>query len=158
MLLAAQQQTPLASLRERLGHADAVTPRLMADVMAHAAIRLPTVDPDSALRLRNLVAAEAWTDAALVLIEVELPRWRLVRLVFDDGAWCCALSRTWQLPDWLDDAVEARHEALPLAILAAFLAAREDELAAAPQAPRTVPRRRLAQSEILHLANCDNFA
>jgi hypothetical protein len=52
-------------------------------------------------RLRHLIEAEAWTDVALTLIEIGLPEWKLVRAVVDDGEWCCALSRHWQMPEWV---------------------------------------------------------
>ena len=122
-----------------------------------AAPRLSALNSERRLRLRRLIAAEAWTDAALALIDIALPRWKLVRLAFDDGAWRCALSRHWQLPEWLDDAVEASHEVLPLAILAAFLAARDADLAAADETRRAVPTCRPAQGS-LHTLACDNFS
>ena len=63
----------------------------------------------------------AWTDAALALIELELPQWRVRRLAYDDGEWYCSLSRGRELPDWLDQPVEGRHADLALAILSAFV-------------------------------------
>jgi hypothetical protein len=35
------------------------------------------VSSGKATRVRQLIAAEAWTDAALALIELELPQWKL---------------------------------------------------------------------------------
>src|SRR5215471_10276835 len=102
----------------RIQHADGVTPALVAKLAAQSGVRL-----DGSARLCRLMAAEAWTEVALVLIEMALPAWRPVRLVFDDGEWCCALSRHWQLPDWLDEAVEARHALVPLALLGAAVQA-----------------------------------
>jgi hypothetical protein len=75
-------------------------------------------------RIDRLVEAGAWTDAALALIEIELPSWRVRRLVCEDGEWVCSLSRQPNLPFELDDMVSERHEVLPLAILRAFLEAR----------------------------------
>jgi hypothetical protein len=70
-----------------------------------------------------LVDARAWTDAALALIELELPLWHIRRVTYDAGEWYCALSRQCELPDWLDQSIEARHQDLALAILTAFVEA-----------------------------------
>ncbi|WPO44387.1 hypothetical protein SFY93_04160 [Tardiphaga sp. 42S5] len=75
-----------------------------------------------AQRLDRLVAAGAWTDAALALIAIELPRWQLRRLAYDEGEWHCALSHQRDLPDWLDSAVETHHPDMAMAILDAFRA------------------------------------
>ncbi|WP_398475922.1 hypothetical protein [Tardiphaga sp.] len=86
--------------------------------------RLPTMRRNAeAKRLDNLVAAGAWTDAALTLIAIELPDWQLRRLAFDEGEWHCALSSERNMPDWLDDAVETHHADMATAILDAFRSA-----------------------------------
>jgi len=77
-----------------------------------------------AARIAQLIEAGAWDDAALALIELELPAWKLRRLVYEDGEWFCALSRQPNLPVALDDTVDASHEVLSLAILSAFVEAR----------------------------------
>jgi hypothetical protein len=138
---------------ESIAAATAVTPRLVADLIAESGIRLPAPDSADAARLRRLIDAEAWTDVALALVEIGLPDWKLVRLVVDGGEWFCALSRHWQLPDSLDDAVEGRHEILPLAILAAFAEARRS-----PARLRSVPASRLAQINSFEPVCCDNFS
>jgi len=129
-------------LQEQLHGADHVTPQLMSRVLAHvaAAAQAPELD-----RVRREVSAEAWTDAALDLIEATLPGWKLRRLVHDDGEWWCMLCRTDQLPDWLDETVETHHVVLPLAILEAALDAACRETAS----PRTEPAtQRPASSEL----------
>ena len=68
-------------------------------------------------RIEQLIQSQAWTDAALALIELELPQWQLRRLVYDDGEWYCALSRQREMPDWLDQSVESHHADLARAIL-----------------------------------------
>ena len=154
-----QQTSSLADLREQIRAADAMTPALMSDIIAQAGIRLSTlVASNGARRLQRLIQAEAWTDAALALIELELPRWKLVRLVRDDGEWCCTLGKHWQLPEWLDDTVDAWHVNLPLAILAAFVEARQAGLDTSTETPRTVPAVRPRQDGILDALCCDNFA
>ena len=73
--------------------------------------------------LKRLIAARAWTDAALALLALQRPNWQLRRLAYDDGEWHCALSRARAMPDWLDTPVEAHHPNMALAILGAVAAA-----------------------------------
>ena len=61
-----------------------------------------------------LAILQAWTDAALALIDLELPMWQLRRIAYHDGEWYCVLSRECELPDWLDRSIEARHADLAL--------------------------------------------
>ena len=71
-----------------------------------------------------MIQSGAWTDAALALIDLELPQWQIRCLVYDEGEWHCALSRQRELPDWLDEPIEGRHADLAIAILSAFVEAR----------------------------------
>ncbi len=147
----------IGGLGERLLGAKAITPQLMSDVLA--ACGLDEGDPTpAASHLRNLNAAQAWNDAALGLVEIELPRWQIARLVFDDGDWHCALSKHSQMPEWLDDAVEARHEVLSLAILTAFVEARETEFASTIRAPGPTPRINAQDNGLAPALCCENFA
>ena len=104
--------------------------------------------------MQSLIKTEAWTDAALALIALELPQWKVRRLVREDGEWICTLSRHYAIPDWLDDTTEARHEVLPLAILSALVEARRD-LASSAACSKAVPRVGSMQGLA---ACCDNFA
>ncbi len=94
--------------------------------------RLPSVRRTKDFdRLQRLVQSGAWTDAALALLALELPRWRLRQIVYDAGEWHCSLSRQCELPDWLDEPVEACHPDLCLAILSALVHVRRDGTSAA---------------------------
>jgi len=105
------------------------------------------------LQIRNLIAAGAWTDAALTLIASELPQWKLRRLAYDDGEWHCVLSPQRELPEWLDDSIEAHHENLSLALFKALVeAARQQPVETSKP---TVPRVRIKQLDPIC---CDNFA
>jgi hypothetical protein len=157
MLARRCELTIVGDYSEDLRRKSAVTPQLMADVMAQAGLRSAELNSARAARLRSLVAAEAWTEAALALIDLALPQWQLVRLVYDSGEWCCALSQHRQMPDWLDDAVEARHEVLPLAILGAFAAARQASPAES-SGNGTVPQCRPQHLGSLHALCCEDFA
>ena len=88
-------------LAERLRDACAVTPSLIADIIREACRRFPSQgQPARTERIGQLIHLGAWTDAALALIELELPQWQVRRLAYDDGEWYCALSRERELPDW----------------------------------------------------------
>jgi len=141
-------------LEEELQLACRPTPELFANLAAAACVRLAPKGTASAARIERLIAAGAWTDAALALVELEIPTWKIRRLVHEDGEWLCSLSRQPNLPVALDDLVEARHEKLPLAILAAFVEARRIR-GAAPAASPTVPQVAVRPEQIVC---CDNFA
>ncbi|KYG23975.1 hypothetical protein SE92_30110 [Bradyrhizobium sp. AT1] len=143
------------SLAERLHAADAMTRPLMLDVITCACRRLPLLGQnEKTARLTQLIQAQAWTDAALALLELELPMWQVRRIAYDEGEWHCALSRERELPDWLDAAVEAHHADLALALLSAFLEVRA--LAADVSRP-SVPSVRPVLDQLYEPVACDNF-
>jgi hypothetical protein len=141
MFLDSTDEQRLAGLEQRLRRAHAITPELMLAVMAQA-------------RPRFAAHGAAATAAVNRLIEFELPQWRLRRIVHEDGAWHCSLSRLPHLPFGLGDIVEASHEVLALAIVIALLDARR--AAAVTAVDRTaVPKVRAGSAAA---ACCDNFA
>jgi hypothetical protein len=75
-------------------------------------------------------------DAILALIALELPRWQIRRIAYDEGEWLCALSGAPELPEWLDQPIEAQHDDLALAILSAFV---EAQRISAPSSRTSVP-------------------
>jgi hypothetical protein len=101
------------------------------------------------------MAAGAWMDTALALIDLELPQWQVRRITYDEGEWYCALSRERELPDWLDQSVEAHHTDLPLAILSAFVDIRH---LSAPSNRTSVPMVPREASALYEPVCCDNFA
>jgi hypothetical protein len=157
MLLAPKQDTVLSQLKEKVRRARRVTPDLMSDVIAGLCVRLHAL-PRQANRLPSLVSAEAWIEAALVLIDLELPQWKLRRLGYDDGHWHCSLSKALRVPDWLDDSVDGFHEVLPLAVISAFLEVKQVHSVASGVRSRTVPECRSQCGEATNVFNCDNFA
>lgn len=89
---------PMA-LTDRLHIAHVVTRPLMQDIIDTACRRFPSLgQTERTVRLTRLIDAEAWADAALTLPELELPLWRVRRIAYDQGEWCCALSRERELP------------------------------------------------------------
>jgi len=117
-------ETPSADLDDRLREACAVTAEFMADIVRQTCRRFPSLGQSIKTdRIERLIQSGAWTDAALALIDLELPQWQVRRLAHDDGEWHCALSRLRELPDWLDTPVETHHADLALAILSAFVEA-----------------------------------
>jgi len=142
----------LDALAERLRAADAVTPDLMAQVLAQACPRLPLLNKNGkvAARFTALLQASAWTDLALALVEIELPGWSLRRLVCDGGEWFCSLSHQPALPAEFDDTADAMHPVLALAIAGSLLEAQR----------RTVLTREPVLEPPMsgHPVCCENFA
>jgi len=154
MLHNPKHEDSLGRLEHELRLAPAPTSDLFSHIIADACPRLTLRDQAArAVRVRWLIGAGAWTDAALALIEVELAQWQVRRLVREDGEWLCSLSSQCGLPAELDDMAEAVHESLPLAIVSAFVEAQRRRLTARERRPTAVPP--VSQG---HVACCDNFA
>lgn len=154
MQLPSAQQNA-AELRERLRNADAVTADIMSEVIGQTCRRFPSLgQSEKSFRLERLLESAAWTDAALALIDLELPQWQLRRIAYDEGEWHCALSRQRELPDWLDSAIEARHADLALAMLSAFVEARR---IAAPTIQTSVPAVPQNANPMYEPMLCDNL-
>src|SRR5450759_5634190 len=97
-------------LTDRLRDAHAVTAELISEVIGETCRRFPSMgQTEKIARIERLIGSEAWTDAALALLDLELPLWQVRRIAYDEGEWYCALSRGRELPDWLDRSIEARH-------------------------------------------------
>jgi hypothetical protein len=154
MLFDPKHEKRLRGLEERLCHADALTLGLVSDVIAQACSRFAAHSHTARARINRLIESGAWTDAALALVELELPCWKLRRLVYEDGEWLCSFSNQPRLPLGLDELAEASHEVLPLAILIAFLRAREAGTGSAVIVS-AVPQVRAAESCAIC---CDNFS
>jgi hypothetical protein len=155
MLFNPVHEDSLERLNERLCRTPEVTSDLFSDVMAVCA-RIAVLEKTGKTdRLDGLVRANAWTDAALTLIALEIPNWKLRRLEYQDGEWVCSLSAQPNLPVEIDDTADARHEVLPLAILSAFLDARRKGSEVRVTRSLTTPRLRPASG---HSMCCDNFA
>jgi hypothetical protein len=142
-------------LSDRLRDAHVATADLVAEIIGKTCRRFPSVgQSEKAARIEGLIQTGAWTDAALALIDLDLPQWQVRRIAYDESEWHCALSRERELPDWLDQSIEARHPDLPLAILSAFV---EAQRVAAPSSRTSVPATRAA-SALYEPVLTDNFA
>jgi hypothetical protein len=141
-------------LEQQLRRAHALTLGIMAGVIREACTRFASQSPAAKAKLNRLIEAGAWTDASLALVELELPQWKLRRLVYDDGEWLCSLSKQPGLPLGLDEVVETSHEVMPLAILIALLEARRATASSASDAS-PVPRVRPLPG---YAVCCDSFA
>jgi hypothetical protein len=145
----------LMTLGEKLRFTDDVTLELMAGILDITCRRAPLLPRAKVLQLEQQLDAGAWTDAALALTELELPLWHIRRIVYDGGEWHCALSRQRELPDWLDQSIEARHAHLALAIVIAMI---EAQLITASSSNSSVPET-LSNSDADYIPLCcDNFA
>jgi hypothetical protein len=155
MLLLSEHHDP-DELSDRLHHAHAMTADLLLEVIGETCRRFTSLgQSERSARIERLIGSGAWTDAVLALIELELPQWQIRRIAYDEGEWYCALSRARELPDWLDQSIEACHADLPLALLSAFVDAQR---MAAPSSRTSVPAVPQASSEVCEPMCCDNFA
>ncbi len=132
-----------------------MTSELIAEVIGETCRRFPSVgQTEKTARIERLIQTAAWTDAALALIDLELPLWQIRRIAYDEGEWYCALSRERELPDWLDRSVESHHADLALAILGAFVDARRVALPGRRTSVPAVPR---DANPLYEPVSCDNF-
>lgn len=155
MLYNPRHAISVEGLAHRIGAAQDVTADLLADAVAEACADIPALKTTRAARVHQLIAAGAWTDAALALIELVLPAWHLRRLVCEDGEWHCSLSQELAVPEQVDDTADAHHPLLPLAMLGAFEEARRRSGAPSDSPFRLIPRVRTSTD---HAINCDNYA
>jgi hypothetical protein len=125
-------------------------------VIGTACLRFPSLgQSEKAARLAQLIRSGAWTDAALTLIDLELPLWQIRRLAYDDGEWYCALSRERELPEWLDQSIETHHADMSLTILGAFVEARR---ISQPESRTSVPAVNRTASSLYEPVCGDNFS
>ena len=150
------EQQASVELGDRLRDACSVTAEFLSDLIHSTCRRFPSTDRNfKNARIERLIESQAWTDAVLALIDLELPQWQIRRLAYDDGEWHCAVSRQRELPEWLDQAVEAHHADLALAILSAFVEAQRISAPSIRTSVPTVPQEATALYEPI----CsDNFA
>jgi hypothetical protein len=155
-MLALSKRHDVRELEDQLRDAPEVTAGLMSEILAETRQRLSSFGRSGkTARLERLIRSEAWTDAALALIDLELPQWQVRRLAYDQGEWHCALSRQRELPEWLDQSIETHHADLPLAILSAFADAR---LATTPANRTSVPFVAREANPLYQPVLADNFA
>ena len=155
MLLLSEHRDP-GELNDRLRDAHAVTADLMLEIIGQTCRRFPSAgQTKKTAKIERLIESEAWTDAALALIDLELPQWQVRRIAYDEGEWHCALSRQRELPEWLDQSIETHHEDLPLAVLSAFVEARR---VSTPRKRTSVPLVRPDADLLCIPVCCDNFA
>src|SRR6201996_640511 len=151
-----QRERALGALAIRLGNAREADADLIAEVIAGACRRYPSLgQSEKTARLERLIHSGAWTDAALALLDLELPFWQVRRIVYDDGEWYCALSRERELPDWLDQSIEARHRDLALAILSAFV---EAQRVSEPESRSSVPAVKATAPDFYEPVSIDNYS
>ena len=146
----------LATLAAQVRVADEATPEMFSEIVGQTCQRPSAPNKaTNAERLHQLIEAGALTEGALALIELDLPQWKLRRVTYDEGEWHCARSRQRELPEWLDQAIEASHASLTLAVVAVYIETlRQVEASREPSRP-SVPQVRADQFEPLC---CENFA
>ena len=149
-------ESGLEVLAVHLGNAVAPTTDLFHQIITNVCKRFLVLKrAGKTAHIEELIAAGAWCDVALALIDIEIPTWSLRRLVLEDSEWFCSLTRQPNLPVALDDTADATHRNLPLAILGAFLEARRRSSLVREDRASTVPQTRPASGNMIC---CDNFA
>jgi hypothetical protein len=144
-----------AELGDRLRETYLVTAEFLYDLISQTCRRFPSAGQSGkTARIERLIQSGAWIDAALALIDLELPQWQVRRIAYDVGEWHCALSRQRELPDWLDQSVEARHADLALVLLSAFV---EAQRISAPCSRPSVPAVRPDANALYEPVCSDNF-
>jgi hypothetical protein len=156
MLLRSINSYDPAEISARLRDVPEATTTIFREIMEATCRRFPSLGQSAkTARIERLLAADALTEAALALIDLELPQWQVRRIAYDGGEWYCALSRDRELPDWLDQSVQAHHQDLALAILAAFV---EAQALTTPLSQPSVPTVRHETRATYVAASCGNFA
>ena len=153
MLFHPDRPERLASIADQVRSADHASTHLVSAIASEISHRAANTSVPASIHIQKLIAAGAWTDAALTLIANELPQWKLRRLAYDDGEWHCTLSPQREFPEWLDDGIEAHHENLSLALFKGLVEAARQQ--PAEKSTPTVPRIRIKQQDAIC---CDNFA
>ncbi|HMA74484.1 MAG TPA: hypothetical protein VKP67_23785 [Xanthobacteraceae bacterium] len=128
------------NLQAHVRRSRAMTSELLIDAITQACTRFAARGNAAKAMFNQLVACGAWTDAVLLLLQLELPHWKLRQILYEDGEWHCFLSKQPELPLGFDEGVEAAHEVLPLAILLAFIEARSAVTSVTTSVPRISAR------------------
>jgi len=161
MRLLQDRERRLDRLADSLRRADQPAPDIISAVTQGARTRLPLLNRTGAhaLQVDRLVDVSAWTDLAIAIVAIELPGWKIRRLLYEDGAWTCSLSKQVNLPLGWDDTVDASHQNLPLAILSAFVEVRRRDAERTAEA-RTVPQVETMKTDATKgdAVCCENFA
>lgn len=153
MLFHPDRTEHLTSAADELNRATAPSAALLYAVLGTADRAKSAGQGRAAAHIAQLIECGAWNEAALELCDLCCPRWKLSRLLYDSGEWHCRLSPHRELPDWLGETIETRHEYLGLAVIkAAVEAARHD----AESCERPMPIR-LSHPAPDNLFVCDDF-
>jgi hypothetical protein len=156
--MSAETDLRLGELAHRVARAQAPAHELVSEFISATRDGSGRAHSAASARINTLVEAKAWTEATLALVDLALPQWRLSRLIYEDGCWFCSLSKQWNLPEWLADRAESRHDSLPLAILGAMIEAHHCSEKPFEQAKGSVPKCPLESDPLRAAVSCDNFA
>lgn len=82
----------LALLQEHIRRAPTITFEIVSSVIARGCLRFHVQNPAAKARAARLIESSAFADAALTLLELEMPQWTIRRLVYDEGRWLLTLE------------------------------------------------------------------
>src|ERR1700676_2271611 len=118
MAFAADYAVLLDRLDDELQAAPEAARAVFAKIIGSVCSRIPILSKSGkTARMERLIESGAWTDAAIALIESEMPGWKMRRLVYENGEWFCSLSRQPNMPADLDTTAAATPRAFPRRIL-----------------------------------------
>jgi hypothetical protein len=109
----------LTALQATLDRTDQLDVELARNLVTH------TCESNALQVLTDLIplmAAGAWTDFSINLVQRRLPEWEITRLCYDDGLWWCSMNPK-QPAYWAPFEVDEPHPVLPMAMLRALLTA-----------------------------------
>ena len=100
MSLLSERQIP-ADLGDQLRNAAYVTAEFLSDIVHATCRRLPSAKQNErVVRIERLIQSQAWTYAALALIELELPQWQIRRLAYEIPISLPLASSRFQMGFW----------------------------------------------------------
>jgi len=143
----------LANVADRLNKTTAPSAVLLYAVLSTTDRTQVASQGVAAAHIAQLIECGAWTEAAMELLNLCCPRWQLSRLIYDNGEWHCCLSPERELPDWLGQTIETRHEYLAMALLKAVLESSQYEVSTDETPTPIGPPRAISDNLVL----CEDF-
>src|SRR2546430_8077723 len=100
----------LFELQESLDRTPAISRVLMLDVITRGCPRFHAYASSTQAKVFRLIEVGAFVDAICALQELEMPEWKLRRIICDDAQWHCSFSKHCAVPMEFDDVAEGSHE------------------------------------------------
>src|SRR5260370_35830388 len=117
-MLAVLEYHDAGELNGRVCEAPGARAAILSEGSSQTCRRFPSMgQTEKTARIEHLIGSEAWIDAALALIDLELPQWQVRRIASAEGEWHCRLSRQRALPACVAPSLAAHPACLALTVL-----------------------------------------